>query len=110
MIYEYLQVFYLCVIYYPSDVKCLPATCVRAPYCTETESSQHKVKENRIREFLSSHSGGRVELDKDNSTGLATITINNPEIRNGFSGKYLLRNSLDAVITVIKFIHIHDRC
>lgn len=41
----------------------------------------------KVREQLKGFPGGSVDLIKDNETGIATITMNNPEKKNAFSGK-----------------------
>lgn len=42
-----------------------------------------------IREFLYQFTGGTVALQKDESTGVATISLDYPEKRNAMSGRYL---------------------
>ena len=44
------------------------------------------VSEAAERERLSSYTGGSVDLSLDRSSGIATVTLDNPEKRNAMSG------------------------
>ena len=46
------------------------------------------VTETTERELLSSYSGGSVDLSLDHSSGIATVTLENPEKRNAMSGEW----------------------
>lgn len=54
--------------------------------------SKKIVEENfeAIREYLCQFAGGTVTLQKDDTTGVATISLDHPEKRNAMSGKKLL--------------------
>ncbi|OWF46194.1 ethylmalonyl-CoA decarboxylase-like [Mizuhopecten yessoensis] len=54
------------------------------PYCT---SSSHEIS---FRERLQSYGEGSVDLTKDETDGIAVITLNNPNKKNAVSGKMML--------------------
>lgn len=51
-----------------------------------------------ICEQFSKYQGGKIELSKDEESGVATITINHPERRNALSGIHSLLGALLKIL------------
>ncbi|KAL4236297.1 enoyl CoA hydratase domain-containing protein 1 [Mactra antiquata] len=78
---------FLLRLYYPYDGVGLKR---RPKYHGLTKTWQCSCTYSKIIEQLRQHPGGSVDLLKDNNTGIATITINNPEKKNAISGKMMV--------------------
>jgi hypothetical protein len=57
---------------------------------TSMSPEQNLYRESETRAMLSHYGGGNVHLEKDNSTGIARMLIENNGKKNAFSGRCLL--------------------
>ena len=68
----------------------------RAAYCSDVDT---RYDDHAMKELLKSFAdGGTIDLEKDEVSGIATVTLNDPDVRNALSGMCFV---LGTVIIII---------
>lgn len=57
----------------------------------------------RVCQELANFEGGKIDLDKNEETGIAIMTINNPTRKNSFTGKFRSIDLLDQKLSMLNF-------
>ena len=75
----------ICIIFFSEPIVC---DFVRVSYCTkggiEYNDDEHK-------QLLASFAdGGSIDVEKDEESGIATVTVSDPDVRNAISGMCFL--------------------